>query len=1286
MVDSRLAFDILARDDGASAVFDKVARAADRTGASLKKNSKISAEAAKLSAVLTKARVSESNALDKVQLAESKLSNVRQTAKDKATQVKTAEQDLLTVRNSTSSTTSQIAAAESKLANARSSSRNSTTQVLAGEKALAKARREAASAGNVAQKAAKDLGKVLDVEGKSVAKRAGSSVLHWFTGLGKDVEKAGAAAGSAGGNGFLSALTGVLKTPVLGPAVIVGLIAAVTAAATPVGAVVAGAIVTGAGAGLAALGVVFAAKSAVIKSIWSKTAADLGAQMRSISKPFESTLSAMSVVARRTFAGLKPQLAAAFKSLAPELTAFGDSLGRALEKLGPALQPLAGAFGKVLGSLGPAMNDLFSQLSTSLTKLSASISKNPTALADFVRGIGGLAGDLIGFVGRLNDADAAFKRFTGGTSAVTALMWTLRGAVAIVTGPIDLLARGLSAVGDGMNWMAGKLGTGSQAMDQAGASTTTFSSSLFKAAAGLTASANAGLHAAHATHAANTAALLLAGAYDRQWAATQKANQALMQMSGLLLTLSGSEIAYQQAVDDVTAAVKANGKTHDINTQKGRDNKTALDQSAASANAQTINLRNSNKASVAVAIAAQREYAKQAQQMGYTATQAHRMAQEFVNIPKKTKADFKVDITDLSAKVATAKKQLTDPHLSATKKAKLTADIVQWQAGIAAAKRSLAGLPVDRTAKLKANKADLEAKIKSSLAQLANPNLSATKTAKLKAEIANARAGIATINGMLNGLPASKTVKISINTYKNMITTSSVGGVPAGIKAPGKAVGGPVKAGSPYLIGEKGPELMVPSSSGTIIPNNALKTGMSVGAGLAQGMLGSGGAAISAAGQVAAGMIAKAKQVLGIASPSKAFAQLGLWVNQGFSIGLKGSAKQVQSAMASLMSKVLNISFNAADTKKSIQKTITSLNAALSAAKGRIKPVTGNSKQRASAERGNRQAEASIRSIQAKLKSAYTDLANVNAIANRLGTTVKRNAVLGMLQRENVAMQKLANQRAAVANQLKAAQTKLAGAIQVRDDFKKAITDSALAFNAITNVQAPDGEQLSASNIIAQMTETLRKTQAFAASLARLKAKGINSTIYKQIAEAGVEQGGAIADALLNGGPNTMNSINRLQANINSAASGLGNTAAANMYQAGVDAAQGLVNGLLAKTKALDAASKKLAAAIVAQIKKTLGIHSPSKVMEWHGSMAGIGFSRGIEGEVGRVQKASAGLGAAALPGSRPRRAAVPANGTRGGGDIYITVNGALDPNAVALQIQQLLKRYTRTGGGLVSA
>ncbi len=43
----------------------------------------------------------------------------------------------------------------------------------------------------------------------------------------------------------------------------------------------------------------------------------------------------------------------------------------------------------------------------------------------------------------------------------------------------------------------------------------------------------------------------------------------------------------------------------------------------------------------------------------------------------------------------------------------------------------------------------------------------------------------------------------------------------------GLASGGPVQANTPYLVGEKGPELFVPTGSngGTIVPNHKLRTG-----------------------------------------------------------------------------------------------------------------------------------------------------------------------------------------------------------------------------------------------------------------------------------------------------------------------------------------------------------------------------------------------------------------------------------------------------------------------------
>jgi len=56
---------------------------------------------------------------------------------------------------------------------------------------------------------------------------------------------------------------------------------------------------------------------------------------------------------------------------------------------------------------------------------------------------------------------------------------------------------------------------------------------------------------------------------------------------------------------------------------------------------------------------------------------------------------------------------------------------------------------------------------------------------------------------------------------------SKVGSFVGGLFGGGRAAGGPVMQGTTYLVGEQGPELFTPSSSGSIIPNNALGRGSS---------------------------------------------------------------------------------------------------------------------------------------------------------------------------------------------------------------------------------------------------------------------------------------------------------------------------------------------------------------------------------------------------------------------------------------------------------------------------
>lgn len=68
---------------------------------------------------------------------------------------------------------------------------------------------------------------------------------------------------------------------------------------------------------------------------------------------------------------------------------------------------------------------------------------------------------------------------------------------------------------------------------------------------------------------------------------------------------------------------------------------------------------------------------------------------------------------------------------------------------------------------------------------------------------------------------AFNAIKTLVNFVKNNPVTQAIGGVFDNFGG-GRAMGGPVNAGTSYVVGERGPELFMPNTSGTIVPNNRL--------------------------------------------------------------------------------------------------------------------------------------------------------------------------------------------------------------------------------------------------------------------------------------------------------------------------------------------------------------------------------------------------------------------------------------------------------------------------------
>jgi flagellar hook-basal body complex protein FliE len=94
------------------------------------------------------------------------------------------------------------------------------------------------------------------------------------------------------------------------------------------------------------------------------------------------------------------------------------------------------------------------------------------------------------------------------------------------------------------------------------------------------------------------------------------------------------------------------------------------------------------------------------------------------------------------------------------------------------------------------------------------------------------------IKGMITGAMSFKNVMSNVidsvinKLFEMFVVQQITGMITKGLTSIGlpgfKAIGGPVQSGKPYVVGERGPEMFVPSRSGSIVPNNKMGSGMVV--------------------------------------------------------------------------------------------------------------------------------------------------------------------------------------------------------------------------------------------------------------------------------------------------------------------------------------------------------------------------------------------------------------------------------------------------------------------------
>jgi len=171
-----------------------------------------------------------------------------------------------------------------------------------------------------------------------------------------------------------------------------------------------------------------------------------------------------------------------------------------------------------------------------------------------------------------------------------------------------------------------------------------------------------------------------------------------------------------------------------------------------------------------------------------------------------------------------------------------------------------------------------------------------------------------------------------------------------------------------------------------------------------------------------------------------------------------------------------------------------------------------------------------------------------------------------------------------VSDHLSAARDNLASLKDSFAQLKDSISSSIVSAGSIA--KGGSGNSL---GIVETLQGNVDDAKKFAADLAALKKKGLNSQSLSELGQAGVEGGLSAADQLSGASPEYIKKINALEKQLQAAGASAGGTAADAVYGAGIKQAQGIVDGLAKQQATLNKIMANAANAMAAQLKKAFG-------------------------------------------------------------------------------------------------
>lgn len=246
-------------------------------------------------------------------------------------------------------------------------------------------------------------------------------------------------------------------------------------------------------------------------------------------------------------------------------------------------------------------------------------------------------------------------------------------------------------------------------------------------------------------------------------------------------------------------------------------------------------------------------------------------------------------------------------------------------------------------------------------------------------------------------------------------------------------------------------------------------------------------------------------------------------------------------------------------------------------------------------------------------------------------------------------LEKIARRWEQVAGRMERARKRQSGALfgggkkgtQQRKEFTRGLVDGAKEYGSLSALSQYAGGLLTPDFAISELTRRVASTAGFRKNLRTLRKKGLGNRAYRQLLEAGIEEGAPLAEQLLGASPAQLAKINALQAKLAGVAKRMGRDTGRSFKMVGGTITKGMIEGLRDNQRGLNKAAKAMADQFVRQIKKALRIKSPSRVMAGIGGQTidgmSLGVNRGARRLMGDAQRISGDLARSLTPDTHAR-------------------------------------------------